>query len=117
MSDPTYVANVPLVLSQVFPTAMPQANTLAVFGLLLAFGVLGGLLAARAKWLPSITGFTIFGVLVGPSGFGSVITRGVERCQCAGGNRIGFDSIQDGRDHPPGEGHARPQVVSQRVSV
>jgi Kef-type K+ transport system membrane component KefB len=41
-----------------------------VFGLLLAFGVLGGLLAARARWLPSITGFMILGLMIGPSGLG-----------------------------------------------
>jgi Kef-type K+ transport system membrane component KefB len=55
---------------QVLPAGLPQANTLIVFGLLLAFGVLGGLLAARARWLPSITGFMVFGLAVGPSGLG-----------------------------------------------
>jgi len=59
-----------MAMSQVFPSGLPQANLLAVFGLLLAFGVLGGLLAARARWLPSITGFMIIGLLVGPSGLG-----------------------------------------------
>lgn len=63
-------ANVAPPLVQIFPTTWPQANTLAVFGLLLAFGVLGGLLAARARWLPSITGFMVLGLLIGPSGLG-----------------------------------------------
>lgn len=54
----------------VLPTAWPQPNSLAVFGLLLAFGVLGGLLAARVRWLPSITGFMLVGLLIGPSGAG-----------------------------------------------
>lgn len=57
-------------LARVLPSGWPQANTLTVFGLLLAFGVLGGLLAARARWLPSITGFMVLGLLVGPSGLG-----------------------------------------------
>lgn len=63
-------AGVPMAIGQVFPSSWPQANVLAVFGLLLAFGVLGGLLAARARWLPSITGFMILGLLAGPSGLG-----------------------------------------------
>jgi len=62
--------NGPMVLTQVFPTGWPHANALVVFGLLRAFGVLGRLLAARARWLPSITGFMILGLLVGPSGLG-----------------------------------------------
>jgi Kef-type K+ transport system membrane component KefB len=55
---------------QIWPSAWPAINAVTVFGLLLAFGVLGGLLAARARWLPSITGFMIVGVLIGPSGLG-----------------------------------------------
>ena len=35
---------------------LPPANLLVVFGMLLGFGVLGGLLAARWRWLPTITG-------------------------------------------------------------
>ena len=62
--------NGPMVLTQVFPTGWPHANALVVFGLLRAFGVLGRLLAARARWLPSITGFMILGLLVGPRGLG-----------------------------------------------
>lgn len=62
-------------LMDVFPTGMPPTNTLMVFGLLLAFGVLGGLIAARARWLPSITGFMILGLLVGPSGIGLLSTE------------------------------------------
>ena len=63
-------ASVPMSLVQVFPNGWPQANVMVVFGLLLAFGVLGGLLAARARWLPSITGFMILGLMIGPSGLG-----------------------------------------------
>ncbi|MBH9551488.1 cation:proton antiporter [Inhella gelatinilytica] len=59
----------PLVL-QVLPGAWPASNPLIVFGLLLAFGVLGGTLAARIRWLPSITAFMALGLLIGPSGIG-----------------------------------------------
>ncbi len=59
-----------MVLTQVFPTGWPHANALVVFGLLRAFGVLGRLLAARARWLPSITGFMILGLPIGPGGLG-----------------------------------------------
>ncbi len=54
----------------VLPTSWPPLNSLAVFGLLLAVGVLGGMLAARMRWLPSITGFMLVGLLIGPSGAG-----------------------------------------------
>jgi Kef-type K+ transport system membrane component KefB len=43
-------------------------NTLAVFGILLAAGSLGGYLAHRWPWLPSITGFMLVGLVIGPSG-------------------------------------------------
>lgn len=45
-------------------------NTQLVFGVLLAFGTLGGLLAARVRWLPTITGFMALGLIIGPSGLG-----------------------------------------------
>jgi len=57
-------------LATLFPTAWPHLNLMAEFGLLLAFGVLGGLLAARLRWLPTITGFMMVGLVVGPSGMG-----------------------------------------------
>ncbi len=63
-------AIVETAITNFFPTGIPDSNALIVFGLLLAFGVLGGLLAARAKWLPSITGFLVLGMAVGPSGLG-----------------------------------------------
>jgi len=40
------------------------------FGVLLVVGALGGYLAHRWSWLPSITGFMLVGLLVGPSGLG-----------------------------------------------
>jgi Kef-type K+ transport system membrane component KefB len=54
----------------VLPQGPPAMNVLLVFGMLLAFGTLGGLLAARVRWLPTITGFMAIGLIVGPSGIG-----------------------------------------------
>lgn len=45
-----------------------QANTILIFGLLLVFGVLGGVVANRLKWMPTITAFMILGFCVGPYG-------------------------------------------------
>lgn len=59
-------------LFQVVPDAWPAASAIVMFGLLLCLGVLGGLLAARARWLPTITGFMTVGLAVGPSGLGLV---------------------------------------------
>lgn len=55
---------------QVLPDVWPSAGPTLMFGMLLCLGVLGGLLAARVRWLPSITGFMTVGLLVGPSGMG-----------------------------------------------
>lgn len=54
----------------VLPQGMPEMNVLLIFGVLLAFGTLGGVLAARVRWLPTITGFMALGLIVGPSGIG-----------------------------------------------
>lgn len=54
------------------PAFPPAFNTLAVFGLLLAGGAIGGYVAHRFEWLPSITGFMLVGFAVGPSGLGVV---------------------------------------------
>lgn len=43
-------------------------NTQSAFGLLLLAGVIGGYLAHRISWLPSVTGFMAVGLLIGPSG-------------------------------------------------
>ena len=45
-----------------------EYNTQIAFGLMLIAGVLGGYLAHRISWLPSITGFMAVGLLIGPSG-------------------------------------------------
>jgi Kef-type K+ transport system membrane component KefB len=58
----------PLNPITVLPQALPHMNVMLVFGVLLAFGTLGGLLAARLRWLPTITGFMALGLIVGPSG-------------------------------------------------
>lgn len=59
-----------LTLINFLPQEWPVMNTQLVFGLLLAFGTLGGLLAARVRWLPTITGFMALGLIIGPSGLG-----------------------------------------------
>ncbi len=53
--------------------AWPIAITLTpliVFGLMLIIGSVGGYVAHRLSWLPSITGFMVVGFLCGPSGLG-----------------------------------------------
>ncbi|OYT73350.1 MAG: peptidase [Chloracidobacterium sp. CP2_5A] len=50
------------------PAWSPAFNAMTAFGLLLILGALGGYLAHRLPWLPSITGFMLTGLLFGPSG-------------------------------------------------
>lgn len=57
-------------LTDFLPPIQPEGNLLIAFGLLLAIGTLGGLLAARLRWLPTITGFMACGLVIGPSGLG-----------------------------------------------
>lgn len=45
-----------------------EYNVQIAFGVLLFVGVLGGYLAHRISWLPSITGFMAVGFLIGPAG-------------------------------------------------
>lgn len=45
-----------------------EFNTMTSFSFLLMAGALGGYLAHTIRWLPSITGFMIFGYLAGPNG-------------------------------------------------
>ncbi|MFZ1625155.1 MAG: cation:proton antiporter [Gammaproteobacteria bacterium] len=54
----------------VLPSTLPSMNVMLVFGILLAFGALGGILAARVRWLPTITGFMVLGLIIGPAGLG-----------------------------------------------
>ncbi len=52
------------------PSDWTRINTSTLFGVLLVAGVLGGLLAKRLRWLPTITGFMAVGLLIGPSVLG-----------------------------------------------
>ena len=66
------IATAPVTLMGFLPQSWPTMNIPIIFGILLAFGTLGGLLAARVRWLPTITGFMALGLLVGPSGLGVI---------------------------------------------
>ncbi|WP_131111014.1 cation:proton antiporter [Sulfuricystis thermophila] len=50
------------------PDWPPAYTSQIAFGILLLAGALGGYLAHRISWLPSITGFMAIGFLIGPSG-------------------------------------------------
>lgn len=50
------------------PNWPPEYNVQIAFGVLLFVGVLGGYLAHRISWLPSITGFMVVGFAIGPAG-------------------------------------------------
>jgi len=52
------------------PTWPLVITPLIAFGLMLIVGSIGGYIAHRLSWLPSITGFMVVGFLCGPSGFG-----------------------------------------------
>ena len=52
------------------PTWPLQMNVLFFFGFLLFCGALGGFLAHRVSWLPSITGFMLVGLIAGPNVLG-----------------------------------------------
>ncbi|MDH4062109.1 MAG: cation:proton antiporter, partial [Aquincola sp.] len=99
--------------AQIIPTAWPQVNTLAVFGLLLAFGVLGGLLAARARWLPSITGFMLLGLMVGPSGLGLLSASSLHDARVLVDIALGLILFRLGATlHPVKAARDRPLVVT-----
>lgn len=53
-----------------FPTSLPAITPIIAFGLMLVIGSIGGYVAHRLPWLPSITGFMVVGFLCGPSGIG-----------------------------------------------
>lgn len=55
-----------------FQLSSIQPNTFIAFGILLLFGVLGGAIANKVKWLPTITAFMFLGVIVGPHGLGLI---------------------------------------------
>ncbi|ARU05948.1 hypothetical protein CCO03_15855 [Comamonas serinivorans] len=68
-------------INHFYPAAWPPLSLLALFGLVVAFGTLGGLLAKRLSWLPTITGFMAVGLLVGPSGLGLLSADDLDRAQ------------------------------------
>ena len=53
-------------------SANNDANITLMFGVFLMFGVLGGILANRIKWMPTITAFMLLGFMIGPYGLGLV---------------------------------------------
>lgn len=52
------------------PSWPPASNTLFFFGFLLFCGSIGGFIAHRWPWLPSITGFMLVGFVAGPNVLG-----------------------------------------------
>lgn len=52
------------------PTLPIDITPLMAFGLMLIIGAVGGYVAHRLSWLPSITGFLLVGFICGPSGIG-----------------------------------------------
>lgn len=56
-----------------------SANTLFFFGFLLFCGALGGYVAHRWRWLPSITGFMVVGFVAGPNVLGVISEAGLEQ--------------------------------------
>lgn len=48
------------------------ASPVLVFGLLLMFGVAGGIVANRLRWMPTITAFMLLGTITGPYGIGII---------------------------------------------
>jgi Kef-type K+ transport system membrane component KefB len=52
------------------PSLPIEITPLMAFGMVLLIGAIGGYVAHRLSWLPSITGFIAVGLLVGPSGVG-----------------------------------------------
>ncbi|MDN0076887.1 cation:proton antiporter [Crenobacter sp. SG2303] len=55
-----------------FPWQTLALNPLTAFGLILALGVLGGQIAKRIAHLPSVTGYILTGLIIGPSGLGLI---------------------------------------------
>src|SRR4249919_2767625 len=53
-----------------FPAWPPALNTLALFGLILLAGLIGGRIAATTRVLPAITGYILTGFIFGPGVLG-----------------------------------------------
>ena len=56
-----------------------SVNTLFFFGFLLFCGAMGGYVAHRWRWLPSITGFMVVGFVAGPNVLGVISEEGLAR--------------------------------------
>ena len=57
------------MLEQIFFFFFPlQMNYPMIFGMFMILGVVGGLVATRVAWLPTISGFMLVGLLMGPEG-------------------------------------------------
>ena len=56
-----------------------QPSAMFFFGVLLFFGALGGYLAHRVRWIPSITGFMLVGLLAGPQALQLISVEALER--------------------------------------
>lgn len=72
-------------------------NGLAVFGLLILAGLIGGELARRTGFLPRITGFIVIGVLLGPSGAGLLNTETLDTARILVDVALGLILFQVGR--------------------
>lgn len=59
------------------PTFPIHITPLMTFGILLIMGAVGGFIAHRLSWLPSITGFMLVGFIMGPSGLSLLSTESV----------------------------------------
>ncbi len=61
------------MLEQIFQSIFPlQMNFPIIFGMFMILGVVGGLVATRIQWLPTISGFMLVGLLMGPEGTGLI---------------------------------------------
>ncbi|HRK98737.1 MAG TPA: peptidase [Alphaproteobacteria bacterium] len=57
------------MLEQIFQSIFPlEMNFPIIFGMFMIMGVVGGLVATRVQWLPTISGFMLVGLLMGPQG-------------------------------------------------
>ena len=63
------------------PTWPFEVTPVITFGLLLLIGSIGGFLAHRITWLPSVTGFLLVGFLFGPSGVGLLNKEAILQAQ------------------------------------
>ena len=98
------------------PLTWPEINPMISFGVLLAFGTLGGMLASRLRWLPTITGFMALGLLIGPSGLGLMPLSALEGARVLVDIALGLILFKlGGALHPWQLAHDRGLVVTSLV--